>query len=112
MGNGELPPTNAIGVSPQFFVSNLVNPDNYVSEKPSRRFCSRHIIYRIYRIGGMSAAEDAENAGGGIAAHGLVHRSSKGAKADMRGKFGGAVKRRSGGHFLQLRQDTYLPVSG
>ena len=48
--------------------SNHVNPVNYVSEKPLRCFCFGHIIYRINRIGGMSAAEDAENtenAGGG-----------------------------------------------
>ena len=49
-------------------------------EKPLRHFCFGHIIYRINRIGGMSAAEDAENtenAGGGIAADGLVRHSTQ-----------------------------------
>ena len=41
--------------------SNHVNPVNYVSEKTVAAFCFGHIIYRI---GGLSAAEDAENAEG------------------------------------------------
>ena len=51
------PPQRVGGQDGGSAASNHVNPVNYVSEKPLRRFCFGHIIYRINWIGEFSPAE-------------------------------------------------------